>query len=54
MGVKNDDHPVARAYHRLLVWDIMKRPLVLRAADRVLNPLVGKSMVLYFRKPDAS
>jgi SAM-dependent methyltransferase len=54
VGVKNDDHPIARAYHRLLVWDIMKRPLVLRAADRVLNPLVGKSMVLYFRKPDAS
>jgi SAM-dependent methyltransferase len=52
VGVKNDDHPLAKAYHRLLVWDIMKRPLVLRAADRVLNPLVGKSMVLYFRKPD--
>ena len=54
VGVKNDEHPLAKAYHRLLVWDIMKRPLVLRAADRVLNPLVGKSMVLYFRKPDAS
>ena len=54
VGVKNDDHPLAKAYHRLLVWDIMKRPMVLRAADRVLNPLVGKSMVLYFRKPDAA
>ena len=54
VGVKNDEHPLAKAYHRLLVWDIMKRPLVLRAADRVLNPLVGKSMVLYFRKPDAA
>ena len=54
VGVKNDDHPLAKAYHRVLVWDIMKRPLVLRAADRVLNPLVGKSMVLYFRKPDAA
>ncbi len=53
VGVSNDDHPLARAYHRLLVWDIMRRPLVLRAADRVLNPLVGKSMVLYFRKPHA-
>ena len=54
VGVKNDEHPLAKTYHRLLVWDIMKRPLVLRAADRVLNPLVGKSMVLYFRKPDAA
>ncbi|HCU93752.1 MAG TPA: SAM-dependent methyltransferase, partial [Actinobacteria bacterium] len=23
VGVANDDHPLARAYHRLLVWDIM-------------------------------
>ena len=53
VGVSNDDHPLARAYHRLLVWEIMRRPLVLRAADRVLNPLIGKSMVLYFRKPHA-
>ena len=26
VGVHDDDHPLARAYHRLLVWDIMKRP----------------------------
>ena len=26
VGVDNDDHPLAKAYHRLLVWDIMKRP----------------------------
>jgi hypothetical protein len=24
------------------------------AAEKVLNPLVGKSMVLYFTKPDAA
>lgn len=53
VGVKNDDHPLARAYHRLLVWEIMKQPAVLRAAGRVLDPLIGKSMVLYLRKPPA-
>jgi SAM-dependent methyltransferase len=52
VGVRNDDHPLARAYHRLLVWEIMKQPTVLKLAGRVLDPLVGKSMVLYFRKPD--
>ena len=26
VGVHDDDHPLARAYHRLLVWDIMQRP----------------------------
>jgi SAM-dependent methyltransferase len=53
VGVKNDDHPLARAYHRLLVWEIMKQPTVLRLAGRVLDPLIGKSLVLYFTKPGA-
>jgi SAM-dependent methyltransferase len=51
VGVGNDDHPLARAYHRLLVWDIMKHPAPTRAAERALNPLIGKSLVLYARKP---
>ena len=54
VGVTNDDHPLAKAYHRLLVWEIMKQPRVLRYAGRVLDPLIGKSMVLYFRKPDVA
>jgi hypothetical protein len=49
--VGNDDHPLARAYHRLLVWDIMKHPAPTRVAERALNPLIGKSLVLYARKP---
>ena len=51
VGVTNDDHPLAKAYHRLLVWEIMKQPKVLQYAGRVLDPLIGKSLVLYFRKP---
>jgi SAM-dependent methyltransferase len=47
VGVGDDDHPLARAYHRVLVWDIMKKPTVTRLADRVLNPLIGKSLVVY-------
>jgi hypothetical protein len=38
----------------LLVWEIMKNPRVLRAAGRVLDPMIGKSMVLYFHKRDAA
>jgi SAM-dependent methyltransferase len=52
VGVDDDDHPLVRAYHRMLVWEIEKQPAVLRVASRVLDPLVGKSLVLYFRKPD--
>ena len=51
VGVRDDDHPLPRAYHRLLVWEITRQPLALRLAGRVLDPLIGKSMVLYLRKP---
>ena len=52
VGVTRDDHPLVRAYHRLLVWDMVKRPLVTRVAERLLQPLVGKSLVVYLRKPE--
>jgi SAM-dependent methyltransferase len=51
VGPRNDDHPIARAYHRLLVWDIEKHPAVTRIADRVLSPVIGKSLVVYATKP---
>ena len=44
------DRPV-RAYHKLLVWDIMKKPLATRVAERALNPVIGKSFVAYATKP---
>jgi hypothetical protein len=49
--VDEDQHPLVRAYHRLLVWDIMRKPLLTRVAEWVLNPVIGKSLVLYLRKP---
>jgi SAM-dependent methyltransferase len=51
VGVHDDDHPLATAYHRLLVWDIMRKPAVTQLADRALNPLIGKSLVVYAAKP---
>ncbi|MGZ4444830.1 MAG: class I SAM-dependent methyltransferase [Nocardioidaceae bacterium] len=51
VGVDNADHVLAKGYHRLLVWDIMKRPWLTRTADRLLNPVIGKSLVLYLTKP---
>ena len=52
VGVTNDGHPLVKAYHSLLVWDMMRRPLVTRVAERLLQPLVGKSLVVYLRKPE--
>ncbi len=42
-----------RLYHRFLVYDIMRRPAWTRLAERLLNPLVGKSLVVYLAKPGA-
>ncbi|SDZ86737.1 class I SAM-dependent methyltransferase [Microbulbifer marinus] len=42
------------AYHRLLVWDLMKKPLLTRTLEKLLNPVLGKSIVLYFVKPQLS
>ncbi len=53
VGVDDDQHPLVRAYHRLLVWDIVRRPRLTRVAERLLDPLIGKSLVVYLRKPDA-
>ncbi len=37
-------------YHRFLVWDLMDRPVFTRVLERLLNPTMGKSVVMYFRK----
>jgi SAM-dependent methyltransferase len=50
VGVSRDCAPV-RAYHRLLVWDMMSAPWLTRRSERLLNPVLGKSLVLYLRKP---
>jgi ubiquinone/menaquinone biosynthesis C-methylase UbiE len=41
---------LVRQYHRLLVWDLLKAPRLTRVAEKLLNPLMGKSVVMYFRK----
>ena len=44
------DLPVTRAYHSFLVWDITKKPFVTRTLETALDPLMGKSLVVYARK----
>ena len=50
VGHKNDSSLPVRLYHRFLVWDIVKKPLLTRTLDKLLNPLIAKSVVLYCRK----
>ena len=51
VGTTNDQNVFVRTYHRLLVWDIMKAPRTTRSAERVLAPLIGKSIIVYLVKP---
>ena len=46
---KDHARPVA-LYHRLLVWDMMKKPWLTQTLERLLNPVLGKSVVFYLRK----
>jgi SAM-dependent methyltransferase len=49
-GVEQEN-ALTRGYHRLLVWDMTRRPWLTQTAERLLNPILGKSLVLYLRKP---
>ncbi|MCK0176173.1 class I SAM-dependent methyltransferase [Mycolicibacterium sp. F2034L] len=51
VGTSENDHPAVAAYHKLLVWDMMSQPWLTRRGEEVLNPLIGKSVALYFEKP---
>ncbi|NDK88451.1 class I SAM-dependent methyltransferase [Gordonia desulfuricans] len=51
VGVDNDDNLLVKGYHQLLVWDMMSKPWLTRVGEQVLNPVIGKSVALYLRKP---
>jgi SAM-dependent methyltransferase len=56
VGLDREQHPLVRAYHQVLVWDIERAPIlspVTRVADWVLNPVIGKSLVVYATRPAA-
>ncbi|PZO97783.1 MAG: SAM-dependent methyltransferase, partial [Dermacoccus nishinomiyaensis] len=50
VGVDNDTNLAVKAYHRMLVWDMMKAPALTRQAEKALNPVMGKSFVVYLQK----
>lgn len=46
---RQDDSRLIKLYHRFLVWDLMQRPWLTRTLEKLLNPLLGKSVVMYFQ-----
>lgn len=52
VGVNNEieDNFSVRTYHKLLEWDIVRRPWLTRTAEKLLNPVIGKSLIVYAHK----
>ncbi|SMF22597.1 Methylase involved in ubiquinone/menaquinone biosynthesis [Alteromonadaceae bacterium Bs31] len=47
---RGDNYFPVKIYHRFLLWDLFKKPLLTKILDALLNPVMGKSLVLYFYK----
>ncbi len=47
VGVSNDQNPLVRTYHKVLVHDIVHASAWTQVPERVLAPLIGKSLVVY-------
>ena len=50
VGPNRENSLPVNLYHRFLTWDIFKQPCLIRFIDRLFNPLLGKSVVVYLRK----
>jgi SAM-dependent methyltransferase len=45
-----DRHWTVRKYHDFLAWQITKQPQWVNTLERTLNPVLGKSLVVYVQK----
>ena len=54
LGVNRPERRVVAAYHRLLVWEIVRQPRALQILAKLLDPLIGKSIVVYLRLDPAT
>ena len=50
VGPEKENDMMVNLYHRFLTWDIMEKPRITRVLDKLLNPVLGKSLVLYLKK----
>ena len=50
VGPRREDSRMVNTYKRFLEWDIVRQPRSTRLAERVLSPVLGKSLIVYGRK----
>ena len=51
VGPNREDNRLVNAYKKLLEWDIISAPALTRVTEKILNPVLGKSVVVYAAKP---
>lgn len=49
-----DSNQFIKLYHKMLVWDIIDEPWLTQTTEKALNPIMGKSVVMYFHKEKAA
>ena len=47
---RRDKSRLVRLYRKFLEWDLLSRPRLTRWLEAALDPVMGKSVVMYFRK----
>jgi len=50
VGLKNEENPLVKYYKEFLEWDMMRNFWLIRLLEEFLNPIMGKSIVYYFRR----
>ncbi|MBF0099668.1 MAG: class I SAM-dependent methyltransferase [Desulfobacterales bacterium] len=50
LGLNRTNRFIIKLYHHFLVWEMIKKPKITAWLDWLLNPILGKSLVLYFIK----
>mgnify|MGYP000978953857 CR=1 FL=1 len=50
VGHKNEGSPLVKIYRKFLEWDIITHPPLIRVLEKLLDPLMAKSIVYYMKK----
>ena len=50
VGPRREDNKLVNRYKQFLEWDIIKQPRSMKLLERVLSPVMGKSLIIYAQK----
>jgi hypothetical protein len=54
VGPAKEDHRLVNAYKKFLEWDIVSSPTLTRVLEKILAPVLGKSFIVYSKKPSGN